>query len=153
MYVPVTQWPSPLHPTTLFSISVRSSATSPALLTQDVTTALLALDRNLVLSVRPLADQVEASFTQERLVAQLSGFFGGLGLVLAALGLYGVTSHGVSLRRTEIGIRLAIGAAPAEVIQLVLSRVAFLVSVGMIAGIATSLLLVRFARYHWPKGK
>jgi putative ABC transport system permease protein len=144
MFIPVTQWPSPLHPTTIFSISVRSETTSPALLTQDVTTALLALDRNLVLRARPLADQVGASFMQERLVAQLSGFFSGLGLLLAGLGLYGVTWHWISVRRAEIGIRVAVGAAPVQVIRLVMSRVALLLSIGVIAGIVASLWLSKF---------
>lgn len=141
MYIPVTQWPNPLHPTTVFSISVRSALSSPAQLAPEVRSALLALDSDLVLSIRPLDDQVGASVTQERLLAQLSAFFGGLGIVLAGLGLYGVTSHAVGLRRAEIGIRLAIGAAPSGIIRLVLSCVAVLLIAGLVAGLVASLWL------------
>jgi putative ABC transport system permease protein len=68
----------------------------------------------------------------------LSGFFGALALLLAGLGLYGVTSYAVSRRRTEIGIRMALGAAPAELVRLVLSRVSILVGIGVVAGAGVS---------------
>lgn len=141
MYIPVRQWPNPLHPTTVFSISVRSATSSPAQLAADVRSTLLALDSGLVLSIRPLDNQVGTSVIQERLLAQLSAFFGGLGVLLAGLGLYGVTSHAVGLRRAEIGIRLAIGAAPSGIIRLVLSRVAILLMAGVVAGLVASLWL------------
>jgi hypothetical protein len=60
-------------------------------------------------SLRPLSDYLDASLAQERIVAMLSGFFGGLALLLAGLGLYGITAYAVSRRRAEIGIRLALG--------------------------------------------
>lgn len=138
MYIPVTQWPNPLHPTTVFSISVRSAASSPALLAPDVRSTLLALDSGLVLSMRPLDAQVGTSLIQERLLAQLSAFFGGLGTLLAGIGLYGVTSHSVGLRRAEFGIRLAIGASPSGIVRLVLSRVAILMTAGVAIGVIAS---------------
>ena len=63
---------------------------------------------------------------RERIVAMLSGFFGVLALLLAGIGLYGVTSYAVSRRRTEIGMRMALGADAAGVVRLVLGRVATL---------------------------
>ena len=81
---------------------------------------------------------------QERVVAMLSGFLGALALLLAGLGLYGVMSYAVSRRRMELGIRLALGAAPRAVVRLVLARVGLLVGAGVVAGMAASLWLSRF---------
>ena len=98
----------------------------------------------MTFSLRPLADYLAASLAQERIVAMLSGFFGVLALLLAGLGLYGITAYAVSRRRAEIGIRLALGAEPRRVVRLVLSRVAILICAGVIAGAAASLWLSRF---------
>jgi putative ABC transport system permease protein len=139
MYVPLAQFDdsrSPAPPS--MSVSVRSSTGSPALLARSVSAAIAEINPDLALTFRPLADQVNASLTQERVVAILSGFFGGLALLLAGLGLYGVTSYAVTRRRTEIGIRMALGAAPGGVIRLVLSRVSILVAIGVIVGAGVS---------------
>ena len=74
------------------------------------------------ITFRPLADHVDAALTQERIVAALSAFFGALALLLAGLGLYGIASYAVNRRRTEIAIRMALGAAPGGVVTLVLRR-------------------------------
>jgi putative ABC transport system permease protein len=126
------------------SLSIRSSEGSPASLMRTVTTALNEVNPDLTWTFRPLADQIDASITRERLTAMLAGFFGVLALLLAGLGLYGVTAYSVSRRRSEIGIRLALGATPSDVVRLVVSRVALLVGVGAVAGIAASLWLSRF---------
>jgi putative ABC transport system permease protein len=137
-YVPLTQWDfGPVG--TDVSISVRASAGPPALLERSLTAALTAVDRDLVLTFRPLAEQVNASLQQERLVAVLSGFFGALALLLAGLGLYGVTAYAVARRRTEIGIRMALGAASGRVVRLVLSRVSILVGTGVLVGAGLSM--------------
>jgi putative ABC transport system permease protein len=81
---------------------------------------------------------VHGLVAQERLVAMLSGFFGVLALLLGALGLYGVTAYAVARRRVEIGIRMALGAAPASIVGLVLTRVAILVAVGLLVGASLS---------------
>src|SRR6202166_2124201 len=91
--------------------------------------------------LRPVrfADQVNESLTQDRLVATLSGFFGALALLLAGLGLYGITAYAVARRRAEIGIRMALGAAPAGIVRLVLGRVSLLVGLGVTLGAGVSL--------------
>jgi hypothetical protein len=99
---------------------------------------------DLTLTFQPLGDQVNASLTQERITAELSGFFGVLAAVLAALGLYGVTAGSVSRRRTEIGIRMALGAAPSAIVRLVLTRVAWLVAIGVLVGTMLSLWVSSF---------
>jgi predicted permease len=141
MYVPI---PQANEPPSSISLSLRAAVGSPVMLTQGVAAAIGDINRDLSLTFRPLADQVNASMIQERLVAMLSGFFGALALLLAGLGLYGVTSYAVSRRRTEIGIRMALGAAPAGVVRLVLRRVAVLMGVGVVAGAGASLWASRF---------
>jgi predicted permease len=141
IYVPIaqqTEAPSGI------SISVRAAGGSPALLTKSVAAALSAVHPDITMSFRPLAEQVNSSLIQERVVAMMSGFFGGLALLLAGLGLYGITSYAVSRRRTELGIRMALGAGPTGVVAVVLRRVAILVGAGVIAGIIASWLLARF---------
>ena len=81
---------------------------------------------------------------QERLVALLSGFFGALALLLAAIGLYGIVAHAVDVRRTEIGVRMALGAGRSGVLWLVFRRVGVLVGLGLGAGLALSLWASRF---------
>jgi putative ABC transport system permease protein len=120
------------------NLSVRARTGSPMTLTRSVAAAAGSVNPQLALTFRPLADQIDASLTQERVVALLAGFFGALALLLASLGLYGVTSYAVSRRRAEIGIRMALGAAPAGVVRLVLARVTLLVAIGVAAGAGVS---------------
>jgi putative ABC transport system permease protein len=116
------------------SLVVRVAAGHPASLTRSVQEAVLAVNPELALVVRPLADQVNGTLTQERLVATLSGFFGALALLLAALGLYGVTAYAVTRRHIELGIRMALGSTPAGIVRLVLGRVGLLVAAGVACG-------------------
>jgi putative ABC transport system permease protein len=141
MYVPI---PQQQEPPSSMSLSVRAAGGPPALLTRSLAQALTGVNPDVAITFRPLADQVDAALTQERLVAMLSGFFGALALLLAGLGLYGVTSYAVNRRRAEIGIRMALGAAPGGVIAMVLRRVAMLVGAGVVVGGAVSWWAARF---------
>jgi predicted permease len=83
---------------------------------------------------------------RERLLAVLSGFFAALGLVLAAVGLYGVLSYAVVRRTREIGIRLTLGAQPGAVVRAVIGRVAIASGLGVVAGLAGGAYFATFVR-------
>ena len=138
IYMPMSQRSDPIL-FDYFFIAVRSAGGSPVLLARSVAAALTGVNRELTLTFRPLSTVVDESLAQDRLVAMLSGFFGGLALLLAALGLYGVTAYAVARRRTEIGIRMALGAPASRVVRLVLARFARLVAAGVVAGALVSL--------------
>ena len=109
-----------------------------------VAEALRGVDPALTFTIRDFDDYLRGGLTQERLVALLSGFFGGLALLLAAVGLYGIVTHAVDVRRTEIGIRMALGASRTGILWLVVRRVGALLALGLTAGLALSLWSVRF---------
>jgi putative ABC transport system permease protein len=125
-------------------LTVASAGANPTALIRDVAAAIGRVNPSLALTFRPLDAYISASLIQERLVATLSGFFGALGLLLAALGLYGLASYSVSRRRAEIGVRMALGAAPAAVVRDVVSRLALLVSAGIVIGSVGSWWASRF---------
>jgi putative ABC transport system permease protein len=146
MYLPIAQRDEPAFVRAFRSVvlNVRSTNGSPGRLAPLIAAEIEKVNPDLALTVRPLDDQVRDSLTRERVVAALAMFFGAVALLLAALGLYGVTSYAVSRRRTEIGIRMALGAAPAGVVRLVLARVSLLVGIGVIAGAGASLWASKF---------
>jgi predicted permease len=109
---------------------------SPGALEPLLTRMLAELDPNLTInSIRTMRQQVELSFDQERAVASLAGLFGIVALVLAAVGLYGVTAYTVAQRTHEIGIRMALGADRPKVIRFVLSGAFKRVLVGLVLGL------------------
>ncbi len=106
--------------------------------------AIAGVNKDIAVEFRTLEEDLGAAVIQERLVASLSAFFGGLALLLAALGLYGVMSYSVTRRRNEIGIRMALGAEPDSVIRLVLRHVAMITVVGLVAGAVVAVGTGRF---------
>jgi ABC-type antimicrobial peptide transport system permease subunit len=141
MYLPVGQWDSP---GTGITIGVKSAGLPPLQLARGIVDALSREDASAALSFHALSDQVGDSLTQERLVATLAGFFGALALMLAGIGLYGVTSHAVGARSGEIGVRIALGASAPAVVRLVLVRVAGLVAAGVVLGAGLSAWASRY---------
>jgi predicted permease len=126
-------------------VELRSHFVGGILLVTDVPTgqldALLTrkladLDPNLTFnSIRTMQQQVELSFDQERAVASLAGLFGIVALLLAAVGLYGVTAYSVAQKTNEIGIRMALGADRYKVMQLVLGGAFARVLFGLLLGL------------------
>ena len=112
-------------------------------LTQTVQTAVANVSNEVSLSFRTFDSQVSDSLLQQRLVATLSSFFGLLALLLAMVGLYGLTSYAVARRRGEIGIRIALGAQRGSVVWLVFRDVMITLALGTTIGMALSLFAGR----------
>jgi predicted permease len=106
--------------------------------------AISSVDPTLpIATVRTMSDQVSSQFTQQRLIARLTSFFGVLSLVLASIGLYGVTAYNVGRRTTEIGVRMALGASRGEVVRLVLRGAFVLILIGLASGLPLSFVAGR----------
>jgi predicted permease len=128
------------------TLQVRS-ALSPDALAARLRPVLARIHPSLKISeVVPQATLIDNTLLKERLLALLSGFFGVVSLVLAAVGLYGVLSYSVVQRKREIGIRLALGARPRSVIRSMVADLALLTLGGVIAGLACGVALARFVR-------
>ena len=125
-------------------LTIKAASGQRALVERDVATALTQADPTLVFTSGTFDQIVDATVTQERLVAMMSGFFGALALLLAGLGLYGIVAQAVSARRTEIGLRMALGAQPAGIVRLVFRRVGVLIVAGLALGLAGSWWAARF---------
>jgi ABC-type antimicrobial peptide transport system permease subunit len=109
---------------------------SPGALEPALTRVIAGTDPNLTInSVITMGEQVERTFDQERAVASLAGLFGVVALLLAAVGLYGVTAYTVAQRTNEIGIRMALGADRPRVVALVMRGALLRVGAGLALGI------------------
>jgi len=109
---------------------------APGTLEPLLSKTLAGIDPNLtVTGVRTMQEQVALSFDQERAVAGLAGLFGMVALLLAAIGLYGVTAFAVAQRTNEIGIRMALGAGRAMIVQMVLRGATHRVFLGLLLGV------------------
>jgi predicted permease len=107
--------------------------------------AMASVDPNLpIVSIRTLREQVAGQFRQQRLIARLTSFFGFLSLVLASIGLYGVTAYNAERRVSEIGVRMALGAGRGDIVRLVLRGAFALVVLGLLAGLPLTFAAARF---------
>jgi putative ABC transport system permease protein len=120
------------------NFEIRSAGSIDALI-PSIRAAVKTINPGISLEFHKFETQVRDSLLQERTVALLSSFFGALALLLAMIGLYGVTAYSVTRRQSEIGIRVALGAQRGSVIWLVLRDVAIMLAVGVVAGLALSL--------------
>jgi predicted permease len=126
------------------SVSIRTDGVPPMTLRKSVAAAIAGVDPHVDLTFRLLPDVVSGALMLERILAILSGSFGALSLLLAVVGVYGVTSYAVTQRRKEIGIRMALGATSGLVVRQVLARVTMLIAIGVLVGVGMSLWASRF---------
>jgi predicted permease len=138
LFIPVFQNPDYMN-----DLQVRTIG-DPTSVAADVRKTLNDIDSKLnPRRVITLSQQVDDALSQERLVAQLSTAFGGLALLLACVGLYGVMAYAVTRRTNEIGIRMALGAGAGNVLWMVLRETLLLVGVGLAIGIPAALASTR----------
>lgn len=142
IYLPLTQRNFARPPAGGMTVMVRSDAGMDAL--GGIRREIASLDPNLtIFNVRTLSDDVERNRAAERLSVNTYGGIGVFGLVLAAIGLAGITAYAVAQRRKEIGIRMALGARKAQVLRLVLREGMALVSVGTVLGFLGAFALAK----------
>jgi len=113
---------------------------NPPTLEAEVKRALANVDPNLVMNgVQRYSELIRADFAQQNMIASLTWLFGAIGLVLAAVGLYGVTAYGVEQRTREIGVRMALGADRGSVLVMVLREAFWLLGIGLALGIPAAI--------------
>jgi len=116
-------------------LNVRVAGAAPGVVARPLAVALASADAAASVTFRRLAEHVDDRLTRERLLAILAGGFGVLAVVLAGVGLYGVTAYAVNRQRTEIAVRMALGASAGRVVARVLGGVASRVAIGAALGI------------------
>ena len=123
----------------LYNIVIWAPGHPPNMLAQ-VKGALADVDPNLVLyDVEPYSRVIQGTFDQQNMIASLTWLFGAVGLVLAAVGLYGVTAYTVEQRTSEIGVRMALGADRGQVVKMVLRGAFWQVGIGLALGIPAAI--------------
>jgi predicted permease len=134
----------PMVDYTFLTLSVRGDA-DPALMTADIRNQVRAIDRDLpAYDIETMQGIVDQSLGQRRFSSFVMSIFGGLALLLAAVGIYGVLSTSVEQRRQEIGIRMALGAQRGDVLRLIMFSGLLLVLIGMALGVVAGFGLTRW---------
>jgi predicted permease len=124
------------------AVDIRTTG-DPAAIQAIARRVLGSLGRHFVLRAETLEQRAATFLATERMIAMLSSFFGGLALLLASVGLYGLMSYAVARRTSEIGLRMALGAQPARVLRLIFKEVMCLVLAGMAVGIPAAMIASR----------
>jgi predicted permease len=143
VYYPYTQWVEPER----LAFYVRAGRGDGNALAAPIRAAVRAADPNVpLIYLQPVSLSVEDTMYAERLLAMLSAAFGALAALLAAIGLYGVVAYAVARRTPEIGLRMALGALPGDVLRMILLEAGKLTAAGVIAGTAAALVLGRLVQ-------
>lgn len=141
---PTFYWSAYHFPQRAATLVVRTRGGDPAAIVSDVRRTVAVLDQAATVSdVATVESIVSDAVASRRLNMQLLGVFAALALLLAGVGIYGVTAYAVNRRTHEIGIRIALGAAPWSVVRMVVGRAVVLGAIGVIAGTAVALALTR----------
>ncbi|MDP9121926.1 MAG: ABC transporter permease, partial [Acidobacteriota bacterium] len=146
---PMTYLPVAQDVDTLRDLEVRTVSADTGPVAAVLRRAIAEVEPNLpVTRIVTIGEQIDRSLAQERAIARLTGFFGLLSLLLAAIGLYGVVSYNVARRTNEIGLRMALGARRGTVLGLILREITQLLLLGVVAGLAASLVAIRLASHQ-----
>jgi predicted permease len=137
-YFPILQDPR----VNSFWVDVRA-ARNPSSLAVPVRRTIQSLGRHTTLSVQTLEERLDASFSRERMAASLAAFLACLAILLASIGIYGIMRNMVARRTQEFGVRLAVGASPADLVGLMFREVGTIALVGSAAGIPLALWSAR----------
>jgi putative ABC transport system permease protein len=138
--------PVPQRPWGNMSVLVKTSG-NPLQIVPAIRSAIQSVDRDQPMTqIRSLEEDLSSSVGQQRVSALLLGIFAALALVLAAIGIYGVTSYSVAQRVKEIGIRIAMGAQPRDVLRLILGFGAKLAVIGVVIGVIAALALTQLMK-------
>jgi len=124
---------------------VLRSDVSPGSLTHALTRAITDVAPGAAVSYDAVTNYIDRLLVTERLMAWLSGCFGVLAMLVAAIGLYGVMSYLVTRRRIEIGVRMALGAAPRTIIRMMFAECGVLLAIGIAIGVALAGVTLRYA--------
>jgi ABC-type antimicrobial peptide transport system permease subunit len=136
----------PIDGITTANFEIRTNGNAGAV-AADLRREVANFNRNLsIISIKEERRLMDETVVQERMVAQLSSFFGALAIILAAIGLYGVMSYAVARKTSEIGIRIALGARASTVIRMVLGEVAMLILIGAVIGAAAAFGATRLVK-------
>jgi predicted permease len=132
------------EPGPFMTIVLRSDVAQGAV-TAAATRAIASVHPAITIQYQSVRAQIDRSLLRERLMATLSGFFGGLAVLIATIGLYGVMSYMVMRRRVEIGVRMALGADAGSVVRMIVREAALLLLAGLVIGGALALYAARTA--------
>ena len=142
LYIPIPQVQE--RPASFMLIARTGS--EPARAVEPIRAAIKDVDNTLGVSVDALPDLIRGSITQDQMVANVVTFFGALALFLTALGLYGVMAYNATRRVNEFGLRIALGARPADVRTMMLREALVLLSAGVFVGVPAALVVTRLLR-------